>query len=112
MGVEDPPNRGISKAYIFSSGCARPSPAGKDSATRRSPACPNPRPGSRIFIVMETPQSLRASSTHSAEDVKHSEKEPNKRKILRDVEMDIEYLYEVVPQLSKVFRITDKIGEE
>uniref|UniRef100_A0A3B1JDN0 non-specific serine/threonine protein kinase n=1 Tax=Astyanax mexicanus TaxID=7994 RepID=A0A3B1JDN0_ASTMX len=29
----------------------------------------------------------------------------------RDVEMDIEYLYEVVPQLSRVFRITDKIGE-
>ncbi|KAI5608892.1 cell division cycle 7-related protein kinase isoform X1, partial [Silurus asotus] len=28
-----------------------------------------------------------------------------------DVEMDIQYLYEVVPQLSKVFRITDKIGE-
>uniref|UniRef100_A0A4W4FFF0 non-specific serine/threonine protein kinase n=1 Tax=Electrophorus electricus TaxID=8005 RepID=A0A4W4FFF0_ELEEL len=28
-----------------------------------------------------------------------------------DVEMDIEYLYEVVPQLSRVFRITDKIGE-
>uniref|UniRef100_A0A8B9KZB8 non-specific serine/threonine protein kinase n=2 Tax=Astyanax mexicanus TaxID=7994 RepID=A0A8B9KZB8_ASTMX len=27
------------------------------------------------------------------------------------VEMDIEYLYEVVPQLSRVFRITDKIGE-
>lgn len=25
--------------------------------------------------------------------------------------MDIEYLYEAVPQLSKVFRITDKIGE-
>lgn len=25
--------------------------------------------------------------------------------------MDIEYLYEVVPQLSRVFRITGKIGE-
>ncbi|KAK3550137.1 hypothetical protein QTP86_021072 [Hemibagrus guttatus] len=32
-------------AYVFSSGCSRPSPAGKDSATRRSPACPKPRPG-------------------------------------------------------------------
>ncbi|XP_053507448.1 cell division cycle 7-related protein kinase isoform X2 [Ictalurus furcatus] len=52
---------------------------------------------------METPQSV--------EDVKFSEKEANKRKISRDVEMDIEYLYEVVPQLSKVFQITDKIGE-
>ena len=28
-----------------------------------------------------------------------------------DVEMDIEYLQKAVPQLSKVFRITDKIGE-
>ncbi|XP_060762479.1 cell division cycle 7-related protein kinase [Neoarius graeffei] len=56
---------------------------------------------------METPECLPASSTHSIEDVK----EGNKRKIPRDVEMDIEYLYEVVPQLSRVFRITDKIGE-
>ncbi|XP_022534324.2 cell division cycle 7-related protein kinase isoform X2 [Astyanax mexicanus] len=39
------------------------------------------------------------------------EETENKRKISRDVEMDIEYLYEVVPQLSRVFRITDKIGE-
>ncbi|XP_026802120.2 cell division cycle 7-related protein kinase isoform X1 [Pangasianodon hypophthalmus] len=60
---------------------------------------------------METLQSLPASSTHSVGDVKHCEKETNKRKISRDVEMDIEYLYEVVPQLSRVFRITDKIGE-
>ncbi|KAK3569390.1 hypothetical protein QTP86_027810, partial [Hemibagrus guttatus] len=35
-------------AYVFPSGCARPSPTGKDSATSRSPACPNPRPGSRM----------------------------------------------------------------
>ncbi|MEQ2236091.1 hypothetical protein ILYODFUR_008914 [Ilyodon furcidens] len=34
-----------------------------------------------------------------------------KRKISKDVEMDIEILYKVVPQLAKVFRITDKIGE-
>ncbi|MCJ8745266.1 hypothetical protein PDJAM_G00128480 [Pangasius djambal] len=60
---------------------------------------------------METLQSLPGSSTHSVGDVKHCEKETNKRKIPRDVEMDIEYLYEVVPQLSRVFRITDKIGE-
>ncbi|XP_058228741.1 cell division cycle 7-related protein kinase isoform X1 [Hemibagrus wyckioides] len=60
---------------------------------------------------MEMPQSLPANSTHSAEDIKPSEKEANKRKVPRDVEMDIEYLYEVVPQLSRVFRITDKIGE-
>ncbi|KAK3530164.1 hypothetical protein QTP86_017740 [Hemibagrus guttatus] len=35
-------------AYVIPSGCAWPSLAGKDSATRRSPACPNPRPGSRV----------------------------------------------------------------
>ncbi|XP_047223406.1 cell division cycle 7-related protein kinase isoform X2 [Girardinichthys multiradiatus] len=34
-----------------------------------------------------------------------------KRNISKDVEMDIEILYKVVPQLAKVFRITDKIGE-
>ncbi|XP_014905582.1 cell division cycle 7-related protein kinase isoform X2 [Poecilia latipinna] len=34
-----------------------------------------------------------------------------KRKISKDVELDIESLYKAVPQLSKVFRITDKIGE-
>ncbi|XP_068196676.1 uncharacterized protein [Antennarius striatus] len=32
-------------------------------------------------------------------------------KVTRDVETDIEYLYKAVPQLAKVFRITDKIGE-
>ncbi|KAK3517183.1 hypothetical protein QTP70_000776 [Hemibagrus guttatus] len=34
-------------AYVVTLGCARLSPAGKDSATRHSPECPNPRPGSR-----------------------------------------------------------------
>ncbi|XP_030608009.1 cell division cycle 7-related protein kinase [Archocentrus centrarchus] len=34
-----------------------------------------------------------------------------KRKVSRDVEMDIEFLYKAVPQLAKVFRIIDKIGE-
>ncbi|KAM3865989.1 cell division cycle 7-related protein kinase [Diretmus argenteus] len=32
-------------------------------------------------------------------------------KLPRDVEMDIEYLYKAVPQLTKFFRIIDKIGE-
>ncbi|XP_068425063.1 cell division cycle 7-related protein kinase [Clinocottus analis] len=32
-------------------------------------------------------------------------------KVSRDVEMDIESLYKAVPQLAKVFRIIDKIGE-
>lgn len=30
---------------------------------------------------------------------------------LGDVETDIAYLYEVLPQLSRIFRIIDKIGE-
>ncbi|XP_040911285.1 cell division cycle 7-related protein kinase [Toxotes jaculatrix] len=34
-----------------------------------------------------------------------------KSKVSRDVEMDIESLYKAVPQLAKVFRIIDKIGE-
>uniref|UniRef100_A0A668TKE4 non-specific serine/threonine protein kinase n=1 Tax=Oreochromis aureus TaxID=47969 RepID=A0A668TKE4_OREAU len=34
-----------------------------------------------------------------------------KRKISPEVEMDIEFLYKAVPQLAKVFRIIDKIGE-
>ncbi|KAK3507995.1 hypothetical protein QTP70_010004 [Hemibagrus guttatus] len=40
-------------AYVIPLGCARPSPTGKDSATRRSPACPNPgsRPGSRVTPI-------------------------------------------------------------
>uniref|UniRef100_A0A3Q0SYM8 non-specific serine/threonine protein kinase n=1 Tax=Amphilophus citrinellus TaxID=61819 RepID=A0A3Q0SYM8_AMPCI len=38
--------------------------------------------------------------------------ENNRAKILwGDVEMDIEFLYKAVPQLAKVFRIIDKIGE-
>ncbi|XP_022070006.2 cell division cycle 7-related protein kinase isoform X1 [Acanthochromis polyacanthus] len=34
-----------------------------------------------------------------------------KGKLSRDVEMAIEFLYKAVPQLAKVFRIVDKIGE-
>ncbi|KAL0966696.1 hypothetical protein UPYG_G00298560 [Umbra pygmaea] len=34
-----------------------------------------------------------------------------RRKVSKNVEMDIEYLYEAVPQLSTVFHIRDKIGE-
>ncbi|XP_047445154.1 cell division cycle 7-related protein kinase isoform X1 [Mugil cephalus] len=34
-----------------------------------------------------------------------------KSKVPRDVEIDIELLYKAVPQLAKVFRIIDKIGE-
>ncbi|XP_010891857.2 cell division cycle 7-related protein kinase isoform X1 [Esox lucius] len=38
-------------------------------------------------------------------------KNNGRRKVSKDVEMDIEYLYEAVPQLSTVFHIRDKIGE-
>ncbi|XP_027140750.1 cell division cycle 7-related protein kinase isoform X3 [Larimichthys crocea] len=34
-----------------------------------------------------------------------------KSKVPRDLEIDIEFLYKAVPQLAKVFRIIDKIGE-
>uniref|UniRef100_A0A672J7Z2 non-specific serine/threonine protein kinase n=1 Tax=Salarias fasciatus TaxID=181472 RepID=A0A672J7Z2_SALFA len=40
-----------------------------------------------------------------------SDRNPRKRKLPRDVEADIEYLYKAVPQLAKVFHIIDKIGE-
>ncbi|XP_067309231.1 cell division cycle 7-related protein kinase isoform X3 [Pseudorasbora parva] len=39
------------------------------------------------------------------------EKGRSRHKIPRDVETDIAYLYEVLPQLSDIFRIIDKIGE-
>ncbi|XP_051738111.1 cell division cycle 7-related protein kinase isoform X2 [Ctenopharyngodon idella] len=39
------------------------------------------------------------------------EKGRSRHKISRDVETDIAYLYEVLPQLSQIFRIIDKIGE-
>ncbi|XP_018532665.1 cell division cycle 7-related protein kinase isoform X1 [Lates calcarifer] len=40
-----------------------------------------------------------------------SDRAQRKSKVSRDVEMDIEFLYKAVPQLAKVFRIIDKIGE-
>ncbi|KAM4551438.1 cell division cycle 7-related protein kinase isoform 2-T2 [Odontesthes bonariensis] len=40
-----------------------------------------------------------------------SDKANRKSKVSRDVELDIELLYKAVPQLNKVFCITDKIGE-
>ncbi|XP_073328315.1 NLR family CARD domain-containing protein 3-like [Pagrus major] len=36
------------RAHVAPSGCAWPGPVGKDPATRRSPASPNPGPGSRV----------------------------------------------------------------
>ncbi|XP_056116793.1 cell division cycle 7-related protein kinase isoform X2 [Rhinichthys klamathensis goyatoka] len=39
------------------------------------------------------------------------EKGRSRHKIPRGVETDIAYLYEVLPQLSRIFRIIDKIGE-
>lgn len=40
-----------------------------------------------------------------------SDRGHRKSKLPRDVEMDIMFLYKAVPQLAKVFRIIDKIGE-
>uniref|UniRef100_A0A1A7XDH0 non-specific serine/threonine protein kinase n=2 Tax=Iconisemion striatum TaxID=60296 RepID=A0A1A7XDH0_9TELE len=40
-----------------------------------------------------------------------SDRAPRKRKISRDVELDIELLYKAVPQVARVFHIIDKIGE-
>ncbi|XP_073347573.1 cell division cycle 7-related protein kinase isoform X1 [Pagrus major] len=40
-----------------------------------------------------------------------SDRGHRRSKVPRDVEIDIEFLYKVVPQLAKVFRIIDKIGE-
>ncbi|XP_075953583.1 cell division cycle 7-related protein kinase [Anarhichas minor] len=40
-----------------------------------------------------------------------SDRGQRKSKVSRDVEIDIEILSKAVPQLAKVFRITDKIGE-
>uniref|UniRef100_A0A671XR10 non-specific serine/threonine protein kinase n=1 Tax=Sparus aurata TaxID=8175 RepID=A0A671XR10_SPAAU len=40
-----------------------------------------------------------------------SDRGHRRSKVPRDVEIDIEFLYKVVPQLAKVFRIVDKIGE-
>ncbi|XP_045908224.1 cell division cycle 7-related protein kinase isoform X2 [Micropterus dolomieu] len=40
-----------------------------------------------------------------------SDRSHRRSKVPRDVEMDIEFLYKAVPQLAKVFRIIDKIGE-
>ncbi|KAF7669783.1 hypothetical protein LDENG_00124130 [Lucifuga dentata] len=40
-----------------------------------------------------------------------SDRDHRRSKTSRDVEMDIEYLYKAIPQLTKVFRIIDKIGE-
>ncbi|XP_051990764.1 cell division cycle 7-related protein kinase-like [Xyrauchen texanus] len=54
---------------------------------------------------MEVASTVRSSSHHTVE------KNKSRHKIPRDVEKDIEYLYEVVPQLSQIFRIVDKIGE-
>ncbi|XP_071756090.2 cell division cycle 7-related protein kinase [Centroberyx gerrardi] len=50
-------------------------------------------------------------STEGCNVIIKSDRSHRRSKISRDVEMDIEYLYKAVPQLTKVFRIIDKIGE-
>ncbi|TKS80074.1 Cell division cycle 7-related protein kinase [Collichthys lucidus] len=53
--------------------------------------------------------ALKAISTDGC--VVKSVRGHRKSKVPRDVEIDIEFLYKAVPQLAKVFRIIDKIGE-
>lgn len=54
---------------------------------------------------MEEVNTVQRSSHRSVE------KGRSRHKISRDVETEIAYLYEVLPQLSRIFRIIDKIGE-
>ncbi|XP_028988010.1 cell division cycle 7-related protein kinase isoform X2 [Betta splendens] len=53
---------------------------------------------------------VSAESISRNESVK-PDRSHRKSKLSRDVEIDIESLYKAVPQLAKVFRIIDKIGE-
>ncbi|XP_042353812.1 cell division cycle 7-related protein kinase isoform X1 [Plectropomus leopardus] len=50
-------------------------------------------------------------STDGCNDIMKSDRGHRRGKVSRDVEIDIEILYKAVPQLAKVFRIIDKIGE-
>eukprot|EP00064_Thunnus_orientalis_P002268 superscaffoldBa00000159_g2275 len=56
-------------------------------------------------------QTMELSPVCTEECVIKSDRGHRKSKVSRDVEIDIEVLYKAVPQLAKVFRITDKIGE-
>ncbi|KAM4727711.1 cell division cycle 7-related protein kinase isoform 2-T2 [Anableps anableps] len=53
-----------------------------------------------------SPENISSEGCIFKSDTAHK-----KRKISKDVELDIETLYKAVPQLAKVFHITDKIGE-
>ncbi|KAK2901188.1 hypothetical protein QQF64_014694 [Cirrhinus molitorella] len=53
---------------------------------------------------------MEAAQTVQKRSQQNVEKERSQH-ISRDVETDIAYLYEVLPQLSQIFRIIDKIGE-
>ncbi|XP_038158411.1 cell division cycle 7-related protein kinase [Cyprinodon tularosa] len=57
---------------------------------------------------MEFPAVCSEDSSSEAAIMETAHK---KRKISKDVQLDIEDLYKAVPQLAKVFRIVDKIGE-
>ncbi|XP_070973970.1 cell division cycle 7-related protein kinase isoform X2 [Oncorhynchus clarkii lewisi] len=59
---------------------------------------------------MEVIPSVCDDSNSTESHVK-ADKHIGRRKLSMDVENDIEYLYEAVPQLSTVFHILDKIGE-
>ncbi|XP_034039655.1 cell division cycle 7-related protein kinase [Thalassophryne amazonica] len=55
--------------------------------------------------------ALSPVGTNDMTTDRKSDRSHKRNKITRDVELDIENLYRAVPQLTKVFRITDKIGE-
>ncbi|XP_077075335.1 cell division cycle 7-related protein kinase isoform X3 [Siphateles boraxobius] len=54
---------------------------------------------------------MEAAPTGQRSSHQSVEKGRSRHKIPRHVETDIAYLYEVLPQLSRIFRIIDKIGE-
>ncbi|KAI3375127.1 hypothetical protein L3Q82_021643, partial [Scortum barcoo] len=63
-----------------------------------------------FFSTMElSPVCTEGISTDGC--IHKSDRAHRKSKVPRDVEIDIEILYKAVPQLAKVFRIIDKIGE-
>ncbi|XP_076000571.1 cell division cycle 7-related protein kinase [Genypterus blacodes] len=68
-----------------------------------------------IHESLPTTKAMELSSVSKAaigtDGSMKSDRGHKRTKMSRDVELDIEYLYKTIPQISKVFRITDKIGE-
>ncbi|KAM9350066.1 cell division cycle 7-related protein kinase [Symphorus nematophorus] len=58
-----------------------------------------------------SPVCTEGISTDECNIIIKADRGHRRSKVSRDVEIDIEFLYKAVPQLAKVFRIVDKIGE-